>query len=250
MKYPRILITGSKGLIGRIVTKALVDSFDMYGLDIVGEQTERHSRVDISNFEALHHAFRAMGDVEYVIHLAADRKPDAQWESVLKNNIIGTRNVYEGGHNHGVKKIIFASSTYVTRGYRGIPPTSHEEQHPGIIFTRDPIAPDSDYGVSKAFGEALARQHYERHGLESICLRIGAVSENDDPPVNEELMKIWLSHRDLIQLVKKSILSNVKFGIYFGISNNRARYYDISTAKKEIGYKPQDDAFRNRNGLD
>jgi len=243
MNHPKILITGSKGLIGRILTKSLVDSFDMYGLDIVGEQTERHYQVDISNFEALHHAFRAIGGIEYVVHLAADRNPDAPWESVLKNNIVGTRNVYECGQNHGVKKIIFASSTYVTRGYRGIPPTSHKEQHPGIIFTRDPIAPDTDYATSKALGEALARQYFERYGLASICLRIGAVSENDNPPLKEELMKIWLSHRDLIQLTQKSILSNVKFGIYYGVSNNRGRFYDIASAEKEIGYKSQDDAF-------
>ena len=226
----------------------MVDSFDVYGLDIVGEQTERHYQVDISNCEALHHALRAIGSIEYIVHLAADRNPDAAWESVLKNNIIGTRNVYECGQNHGVTKIIFASSTYVTRGYRGIPPSFHKDQCPTIISTEDPIRPDSDYATSKALGEALARQYFERYGLESICLRIGAVSENDEPPLNEALMNIWLSHRDLIQLVKKSILSNVKFGIYYGISNNRVRYYDISTAKKEIGYKPQDDAFRSRNG--
>ncbi len=246
MNHPKILITGSKGLIGRIVTKSLVDSFDMYSLDIVGEQTEQHYQVDISNYEALHHAFRAIGGIEYVVHLAADRNPDAPWESVLKNNIVGTRNVYECGQNHGVKKIIFASSTYVTRGYRGLPPTSHREKHPGIISTQDPIRPDSDYATSKALGEALARQYFERYDLESICLRIGAVSENDDLPLMEELMKIWLSNRDLIQLFKKSILSNVKFGIYYGISNNSVRSYDISTAEKEIGYKPQDDSSLRR----
>jgi nucleoside-diphosphate-sugar epimerase len=243
MNHPKILITGSKGLIGRILTKSLADYFDMYGLDTVGEQTERHYRVDISNLEALHHVFTTIGGIEYVVHLAADGNPNAPWESVLKNNIVGTRNMYECGQDHGVRKIIFASSTYVTRGYRGIPPTSHEEKHPGIISTRDPIRPDSDYATSKALGEALARQYFERYGLKSICLRIGAVSENDNPPLKEELMKIWLSHRDLIQLIKKSILSNVNFGIYYGVSNNRGRFYDISDAEEAIGYKPQDDAF-------
>jgi len=246
MNHPRILITGSKGLIGRILTKSLVDSFDMYGLDIVGEQTERHYQVDISNFEALNHAFTTIGGIECVVHLAADRKPDAPWESVLKNNIIGTRNVYECARRHGIKKIIFASSTFVTWAYRGIPPRQDKEKDPSIISVQDPIRPDTDYGTSKAFGEAVARQYFERYGLESICLRIGAVSENDDPPLSEELMKIWLSHRDLIQLVKKSILSNVEFGIYYAISNNRGKFYDIASAEKEIGYKPQDDAFLRR----
>ncbi len=60
-------------------------------------------------------------------------------------------------------------------------------------------------------------------------------------------MKIWLSHRDLVQLVRKSIISNVKFGIYYAISNNRGRFYDIASTEKAIGYKPQDDAFRGHD---
>ena len=55
-------------------------------------------------------------------------------------------------------------------------------------------------------------------------------------------MKTWLSHRDLIQLVKRSILSEVKFGIYYGVSNNKGKFWDISNAQEEIGYEPQDDA--------
>jgi nucleoside-diphosphate-sugar epimerase len=246
MKYPKLLITGSNGRIGRILTMALADSFDVYGLDIVGEQTETYYRVDISNYEALDSALKKIGDIMYVIHLAGDPKVKADWESVLKNNIIGTRNIYECAQNHGVKRIIFASSTYVTRGYRGIPPSSHKEQSLAIISTQDPIRPDTDYSTSKAFGETIARQYFESHGISSICLRIGAVSENDDPPLDEEAMKIWISHRDLIQLVKKSILSSVKFGIYYGVSNNRGRFYDIASTEKEIGYKPQDDASLRR----
>ncbi len=246
MKYPRILITGSKGLIGRILTKHLAGSFDVYGLDIVGKQTKRNHRVDISSFEALDNAFTKIGGVEYIIHLAADRRPKAPWESVLKNNIIGTRNIYECAGRHRIKKVVFASSTHVTWAYRGIAPRLHKDQKPRIITTQDPIRPESDYGASKAVGEALARQHFERYGLESICLRIGGVSKNDDPPLSDESKKIWLSHRDLIQLVKKVILSNVELGIYYGISNNRDRFYDISSAEKEIGYKPQDDSSLRR----
>jgi len=48
------------------LANALADSFDIYGLDIVGEQTERHYRVEISNFEALNHAFTTIGGIEYI----------------------------------------------------------------------------------------------------------------------------------------------------------------------------------------
>ena len=59
-------------------------------------------------------------------------------------------------------------------------------------------------------------------------------------------MKTWLSHRDLVQLVNKSLGSNVMFGIYFGVSANMSVFWDISNARSELGYEPVDDASEYR----
>jgi nucleoside-diphosphate-sugar epimerase len=104
------------------------------------------------------------------------------------------------------------------------------------------VRPDSDYGTSKVFGEAVARQYYELCGIQSVCLRIGTFLADNNPTRNERVRKTWLSHRDLIQLVKKSIMSQVEFGIYYGVSNNKGRFWDISKAEKEIDYHPENDA--------
>lgn len=242
MKYPRILITGAKGLIGRILTKALSDSFDVYGLDIVGEENEGNYKVDGSNYEELDKVFKKIGDIESVIHLAADARVEADWESILKNNIIGTRNVYECARKYGIRKVIYASSNHVTGAYEGFPPALHKLENPQKISINDPVRPDSDYGSSKIFGEAVARQYFELYGIKSICLRIGSVLRDDAPTRDERDMKVWLSHRDLVQLVKKSMLSDIGFAIYYGVSNNKGTFWDISNAEEEIGYKPQDDA--------
>ena len=114
--------------------------------------------------------------------------------------------------------------------------------YPLLITTRDSVRPDSDYGVSKVFGEALAREYYDHFGLESICLRIGMIRSNDDPTKNARSRKVWLSHRDLIQLLQKSLITDIKFGIYYGVSNNRDGLWDISNARAELGYHPEDDA--------
>lgn len=248
----KILITGSKGVIGGILTNSLSDSFDIYGLDIVGEQNDRHYQADISDYEALDAAFGKIENLKYVIHLAANSAPDADWKSILKNNIIGTRNVYECARKYRIKKIIFASSNHVTGGYEIAPLNSSNNHYPKVISIKDPIRPTSNYALSKAFGEAIARQYFELYGIETICLRIGRVSAIDHPTYVEGPMKpwlnpqrlarIWLSHKDLTQLVKKSILSDVKFGIYYGISNNKGKFWDISNATEELGYEPQDDA--------
>ena len=80
--------------------------------------------------------------------------------------------------------------------------------------------------------------------METICLRIGSVRADDDPTENLRFKRTWLSHRDLIQLVEKSLDSSIAFGIYYGISNNKGAFWDISNAQIELGYNPQDDASR------
>jgi len=159
------------------------------------------------------------------------------------HSILATRNVFEAAKERRVKRIVFASSNHVTGGYEGIPPTLHLSGNPRMVTTLDPIRPDSDYGTSKAFGEAVARQYHELYGIESVCLRIGTVLADNDPRKNKRFLKTWLSHDDLVQLVKKSICSeNVKFGIYYGVSNNKGRFWDISNAEQELDFHPQDDA--------
>jgi nucleoside-diphosphate-sugar epimerase len=240
---PKLLITGCNGIIGKILWNNLADKFELYGIDLcLSEQKGNVHEADVSNFEQVNAAFHHMPALDYMVHLAGDPRPDADWQSVLLNNIGGTRNVYEAAQTHGVKRVVYASSNHVTGAYEGFPPELHNQQVPPLIEPQDPIRPDGYYGVGKAAGEALARMYHELYGLESICLRIGAVLEDDDPTKDERNESIWLSHRDLVQLVTRSLLSDVKFAIYFGISNNKKRFFDLSNAVEEIGYQPESDS--------
>jgi NAD+ dependent glucose-6-phosphate dehydrogenase len=243
MAFPKLLITGCDGLVGRILWDDLEKDFDLFGLDISSDQrADKVFQADISNVEQVQSAFHRITSLTYVIHLAGDPRADADWDSVFKNNIGGTKNIYEAARLSSVKRIVFASSNHVTGVYEGIPPSLHRKSNPTLITTRDPIRPDGFYGVSKAAGEAIARMYHEVFGLESICLRIGSVIKDDDPRINPRFESTWLSHRDLIQLVRKSLTADVKFGIYYGVSNNAQRFWDISNAEAELGYHPEDDA--------
>jgi nucleoside-diphosphate-sugar epimerase len=243
MILPKLLITGHSGLIGKILWRGLADSFELYGVDVcLSEQTGNVFRADISNPEQINTVFERIPALACVVHLAGDPRADADWQSVLVNNIAGTRNLYEAARAHGVKRVVFASSNHVTGAYEGFPRSLHTQENPTLITTQYPIRPDGYYGVSKAAGEAIARMYYEVHGLESICLRIGSVLKDDDPARHARNQSIWLSHRDLVQLVKKSLLAEVRFAIYYGVSNNRKRFWDIADAMAEIGYQPEDDA--------
>ncbi len=243
MELPKLLITGSGGRIGTILMTSLADIFELFGVDLlIAKPFSNQFRADISNFEEISNVLRVIAPIPYIVHLAGDPRIDADWQSVLVKNIIGTRNVYEAVKSFGVKRVIFASSNHVTGAYEGASSNSHTLGKPAHISIHDPIRPDSDYGTSKVFGEAVARQYYEVHGIESVCLRIGFVHSDNDPTKNDRLRSMWLSHKDLIQLIKKSIFSDVKFGIYYGVSDNRNCFWDISNARDEIGYQPEDDA--------
>ena len=239
----RLLITGINGLIGTILQKALEEKHDVYGIDLEGEFSDRVLSVDISEYQQVAKAVEQLGPFEAVIHLAGDPSPQASWESVLKSNIIGTRNIFEAAREFEVPRVIYASSNHVTGAYHGYEPNLYKYTEPGppIISPQDPVRPDSDYGLSKAFGEAVARYYSDRWGIKAICLRIGAVLEHDDPTKNSENRRIWLSHRDLVQLVEKSLSSDVVFGIYYGISNNKGAFWDISNARADLNFAPADD---------
>ena len=239
----RILITGINGLIGTILWNAFRDRHDVYGMDRKGDFSDRVLFADVSEYGQLAQAFEQLRPLEAIIHLAGDPKVDASWDSVLKTNIIGTRNIFEAARAFQVPRIVYASSNHVTGAYHGFEPNLYKYTQPGppMISPEDPIRPDSDYGLSKAFGEAVARYYCDRWGIQAICLRIGAVLEEDDPTKQPENRRIWLSHRDLVQLVEKSLSSAVTFGIYYGISNNKDAFWDISNARADLGFEPVDD---------
>ena len=240
----RIVITGIKGRIGTILANKLSPIYDVFGIDRIKSNDTKYFHVDISHFLSLNNVFQTISAIDSIIHLAACPDVKGDWRTILRDNVVGTRNVYECARLHHVKRVIYASSNHVTGAYEGFPPSLHTKSNPVLITVRDAVRPDSDYGTSKVFGEAIARQYYELYGIASICLRIGSLIATDDPTQNNRSMKTWLSHRDLVQLVEKSLRSSIDFGIYYGVSDNKGRFWDISNAQEELGYIPQDDASR------
>lgn len=237
MSRPQVLVTGANGLIGRILFGRLANDFVLHGLDREPSPDRSVLLADIAEPEDLERVFRKLPALDHIIHLAADSRVDASWASVLRNNIVGTRVIYDMAQRFNVPQIVFASSNHVTGAYEfRTPPPAFP------IGVHAPIAADGDYGLSKAFGETVARYFADRHGIRSICLRIGSVLPDDRPAAQARWRRLWLSHRDLVQLISLSLRSNLEFGIFYGISANRDSPYDIGDAFRDLGYRPEDDA--------
>lgn len=245
---PKVLITGGAGLIGSILIDKLSDRYDFTSFDLKEANGARSVVGDLSEIEAVESAFTGH---DAVVHLAADRSAGAEWESALKNNFISTYNVFEAAKRTGVKRVVFASSQHATGGYYLDEPWKHivdgefgklKLGEYELLDETCQIRPDGYYGTSKAYGEALGSYYLDYHGLSSMHLRIGWVLSKDDPTFSPFALSLWLSHRDMAQITQLCLDATQKYGIYYATSDNMWKIWDISRAKAELGYAPEDSA--------
>lgn len=243
-----LLITGAGGRIGTILRKHWKDSHHLIGVDrnpYIPAKRDKSFYTSVERLEPLMQAFAAAGPGTIVVHLAAETWDTAGWEAIERVNIRGTANVFRLAQGHRARKVIFASSNHVTGAYDELVPPDGDQPYsppPETITPQMLPKPDSLYGVSKAFGELLGFYFSRKYNLPTVCLRIGSVTDTDDPMETPRPRYTWLSHRDLRQLFDCSLTAKTAFGIYYGVSNNTQRCWDITNAERELGYHPQDNA--------
>ncbi|HMO57308.1 MAG TPA: NAD(P)-dependent oxidoreductase [Roseiflexaceae bacterium] len=233
-----LLITGAAGKIGSFLISAFAGNYELRLTDIHEPSPMPpypFSAVDLVDLERVRPLCRG---IDTVIHLGADPRTFAPWETLLPANVVGAYNIFQAAAEAGCRRVIFASSINAVAGY----PTETQ------INTSMPLRPLNLYGATKAWGEVLGRLYADQHNLSVICLRFGAVVA----PTNREwiypgnpFLSSVLTLDDCVRLVIASIEApdDLRFGVYHGVSNNRYKRLDISDARAQIGYDPQDDAF-------
>jgi len=234
MARERILITGPGGRVGPHLCPLLRARYALRLLDLNPlplESDDEFAQADIRDTEKVR---AACAGVKAVIHLAAISDEDDFRTKLLPVNVDGVYSVFEAARLAGVPKVIFASTGQTVLHYgKG-----------NWVTPEMPVRPWTIYACTKVFGEALARYYVDHHGMAMICLRLCWFQGYDSPLLRapEALLKEWCSPRDFAQLIEKSIESDLRFGVFFGVSNNTGRYWDISNAREQIGYKPIDNA--------
>ena len=150
---------------------------------------------------------------------------EGPWDNILQSNIIGCYNLFEAARKKGVKRVVFASSNHAVGFY----PRHHR------IGTDVTARPDSRYGVSKVFGEAVGALYADKHGLGVTCLRIGNFG---DKPLDHRRLSIWLKPEDLVQLCRIGLdHPDIHFEIFYGASYNERAWWDNHRAY-DLGYRP------------
>lgn len=246
----RVLITGGAGLIGSVLRERLADHYDVTATD--RRRAPGVKRLDVRRVNA---TASAMAGQDVIVDLAASAALPP-WEDVLANNIPASYNTLEAARRAGVRRVIVAGSNHVTGLYeRDLPYSAivaghYEGLDPSsipMITAAHPVRPDGPYGVGKVLTEAAARYYADEFGMSIICLRIGTCLDTDRPRRPRHFATL-LSHADLVRLVRACIdaSESVRFAVFYGVSANTWRFWDIADAERLVGYHPLDDAERWR----
>jgi len=229
----RVLLTGASGTLGRVVVPALAKAgFRLQLSDLIEfpdplPDGAEFAAADLTDQKAL--AAACPDDVTAIIHFGGINTETSS-ESILNANILGTSNVFEVARSRGAR-VIFASSNH-TIGF-----------HPrGRTLTiDDPYRPDGFYGLSKAYAELLGRMFHDKHGVESVHLRIGSCLPR---PLDTRHLATWLSYPDLGRLVIAALTApSPGYAVVWGVSRNTRRWWTGDDSER-IGFFPEDDGER------
>lgn len=218
----RIAITGANGTIGTVLRKGLTD-YDIIPIDL--------PEIDVRDYEQLLEVFPGH---DAIVHLAWDGKSENFRNGKYDpDNSLMFYNVYRASVETKVPRVIMASSVHAVNFYKW--------KNSRLLTPDIKMEPDSPYGADKVFMEALG-QYYSQRGLQVVCIRFGGVNPEDRVDVPEEgYHKVWLSHRDCVELVRTCIEASIpnNFLIVYGVSNNSQRVHDYSNP---LGWVPKDNA--------
>jgi uronate dehydrogenase len=222
----RVLLTGAAGDIGRRLRRLLPPIYPELRLSdsrrpVDLDPAETFVAAELGNLAEVE---QAVDGVDGIIHLGG-HSVEGSWETILNANIIGCRNLFEAARRKGVKRVVFASSNHAVGFYPRV-----ERIGPDVT-----VRPDTRYGLSKAFGEALGALYADKYGLRVLCLRIGNLGEQ---PLDQRRLAIWLSPEDLVALIRIGLEHpELEYEIFYGASLNERTWWDNSRAYA-YGYRP------------
>ncbi|MFB9948363.1 NAD-dependent epimerase/dehydratase family protein [Rhizobium puerariae] len=226
----RLLITGAAGNMGTALRQRLGHLAEIVRISDIAGMGETAAReepwpCDLADTDGV---MRMVEGCDGIIHLGGVPSENT-FARILESNIKGLHNLYEAARSHGKPRILFASTNHTIGFYR-------QDQFIGV---GDPVKPDGLYGVSKCFGEGLARMYFHKFGQETAIVRVGACWPK---PTTVRMLSIWLSFDDMASLAER-VFKAPYLGCptIWGVSDNQPKWWDNS-ASAYLGWAPKDSA--------
>ena len=223
-----VLLTGASGTIGRMLANRLsalgwtLRLTDAVSLPFPTPQGATFTRADLEDQGAVNDLAQGCG---LILHFGGI-STEQPFETVLGPNLRGSFHIYEAARSQKAR-VVFPSSVHAVGLY----------DRTEILDQDCPLRPDGYYGLSKAYGEMLARLYWDKHAVESVLIRIGSVL----PEVTDErILSTWISHADFVRLIERCAQAErVECCVIWGASNN-SRSFWRHDARNRIGWAPQD----------
>lgn len=234
--FNRLLLTGAAGGLGRVLRDSLKPLCNTLRLSDIAEMApatstqEELQPCDLSDKQAVHQLVEGVNAIVHFGGVSVERP----FEEILGPNICGVFHIYEAARQHGVKRVVFASSNHVIGFYK-------QDQ---TLDAHSPKRPDGYYGLSKSYGEDLANFYFDRYGIQTLSIRIGS---SFPKPQNRRMMSTWLSFADLTRLIERGLLADdIGHSIAYGMSANKDVWWDNHLAER-LGFSPADtsEVFRD-----
>ncbi|QLG48287.1 NAD-dependent epimerase/dehydratase family protein [Natrinema halophilum] len=248
-----IAINGAAGNVGREAVDSFPDDDHELTLFSHSETDDLDATpLEITNSEAFGDALEGQ---DVLIHLAANASPRAEWDELRGPNVDGLYNAFEAATAADLERVVFASSNHAVNRKNTVSPIRPESSvaSPAIVRPSDSTDPDTYYGVTKVFGEAMGSYYAKRHGLDVVNLRIGWLLTRDE--LRQECQKrdgageryaraMWLSPGDCRRVIHAAATATLEESplIAHGISDNSERFLSLSETMQALEYRPQDDA--------
>jgi nucleoside-diphosphate-sugar epimerase len=272
------LVTGAAGYIASQMLPTLRERYetvlvDVKEVDSAGQPVEGVGVVDLVDPDRSRYA-RYFDGVDAIVHLGYRRRSGDPLEhfSDEKANVEMAYNVLRTSYDSGVRRVVMASSNHAADWYE------HNLIHAGKMDVLDPYRlplSDNFYGWAKAtyehmgflfacgfgdFVDANGRQQHTRpittqRKMGVVMVRIGAPRELDpslyqgDPANYKRDLGAYISPRDLTQLIAKAVETpnidnehGIPWQVVYGISNNTRAFWSLTSARRVLGYEPQDDS--------
>ena len=275
-------MTGAAGYVAGLMLPGVRDRYDVVPLDGRGEDRDGNPvpglvAADLTGTDR--DAYRAhFAGADAVVHCAFVKSSDpgdappanstlggitasvaSQGEARFRAELANVEMAYhvlQTAREEGVRRVVMISSNHAADYYE-----------PLILDGKcDLVTPDMQeravgyYGWAKAsyehLGFVFAQGGPGEPALENVQIRIGGPRDTDMDRAELGNMRqvrrglaVYLSRRDLVQLIVKSIETDdirdrhgVPFQVFYGISGNSHAFWSIANARRVIGYEPQDNS--------
>ncbi len=226
----KVLLTGASGALGRQIARSLgAEGITLVLTDIAPfpDPLPPHAsftRADLNDGVAVLRLAEGCGTILHFGGVSIDRP----FEEVLGPNIRGLYHIYEAARRERAR-VVFASSNHAI-GF-------HERSE--ALDSDCALQPDSFYGLSKAYGELMGRLYWDKHGVESVMVRIGS---SFPEPQDARMLATWFAYADLVSLMLRCVAAErVDYAVIWGASAN-SRSFWRQDDRSRLGWTPSETA--------